>query len=44
MVKVDESNASVCCCQIIEYVANASEPGGRETKHQWEKADTGLVR
>ena len=26
-MKVDEFNASVCCCPIMEYVANASEPG-----------------
>jgi len=29
MVKVDESNASVCCCPIMESVANANEPGGK---------------
>jgi len=29
MVKVDESDASVCCCPIMESVANASEPGGK---------------
>jgi len=29
MVKVDESNVSVCCCPTMESVANASEPGGK---------------
>jgi len=28
-VKVDESNVSVCCCPIMESVANTSEPGGK---------------
>ena len=28
-MKVDESNTSVCCSPIMEYVADASEPGGK---------------
>jgi len=29
MVKVDESNVSVCWCPITESVANVSESGGK---------------
>jgi len=29
MVKVVESNVSICCCPIMESVANISEPGAK---------------
>ena len=44
MVKVDESNVSVYCCPIMESVANASEPGGKEDEISMGESRHGVVR